>query len=79
MKPQNVTCPKCDGPMVSRVNSQSGQRFWGCKAYPDCKGTRNTDGEARSEYEPRLPFDKDAEPADLPSQRPARLGPRWRQ
>lgn len=42
---ENLKCPKCDGPMVSRANGASGQRFWGCKKYPECRGTLNTDGE----------------------------------
>ncbi len=37
-------CPSCGGPMVSRQNSKTGQRFWGCTKYPRCKGTRDTDG-----------------------------------
>lgn len=41
-----TTCPICEGPMTSRANRTTGQRFWGCNAYPQCKGTRNTDGEA---------------------------------
>lgn len=48
MKPESVTCPECGGEMVSRMNRAKQQRFWGCKRYPDCKGTRNTDGEAKS-------------------------------
>lgn len=32
--------------MKSRANATTGQRFWGCAAYPKCKGTRNTDGDA---------------------------------
>lgn len=49
MKPENVTCPKCDGPMLSKVNRSTGQRFWGCAAYPKCNGTRDTDGLSRAE------------------------------
>jgi ssDNA-binding Zn-finger/Zn-ribbon topoisomerase 1 len=45
MKPQNVTCPECSGPMVSRMNRAKQSRFWGCANYPTCKGTRNTDGD----------------------------------
>lgn len=30
--------------MASRQNKTSGQRFWGCKDFPNCKGTRDTDG-----------------------------------
>lgn len=49
MKPENLKCPDCDGEMISRLNKQSQQRFWGCKDYPRCKGTRNTDGLSRME------------------------------
>jgi ssDNA-binding Zn-finger/Zn-ribbon topoisomerase 1 len=45
---EETKCPICEGPMQSRANRDTGQRFWGCKRYPVCKGTRNTDGEARS-------------------------------
>jgi len=65
MKPENVTCPDCNGPMVSR-KSQHGV-FWGCKNYPNCKGTRNSMGDARTRFE----GDTDDRRADdnMPSQR----------
>lgn len=34
-------CPQCGKPMVLRTaktGKNSGQQFWGCSAYPDCKG-----------------------------------------
>lgn len=37
------TCPKCGSDMVKRVARQganSGKEFWGCVAYPKCKGTK---------------------------------------
>jgi four helix bundle suffix protein len=37
-KPSAPDCPLCGKPMRQR-NSTKG-RFWGCSAYPDCKGTR---------------------------------------
>lgn len=46
MKPQNLICPRCGGPMVSRTNQSEGSRFWGCQNYPKCRGTRDTDGNA---------------------------------
>lgn len=49
MKPENVKCPDCDGPMVSR-KSQYGT-FWGCKSYPKCKGTRDSMGRSKMERE----------------------------
>lgn len=38
-------CPRCGKHMVQRTARQgehAGQPFWGCSAYPDCKGTRPT-------------------------------------
>jgi four helix bundle suffix protein len=34
-------CPQCGKPMVLRTaksGKNAGQQFWGCSAYPDCKG-----------------------------------------
>lgn len=36
-------CPKCGGGMIRRIARQganAGQAFWGCSAYPACRGTR---------------------------------------
>lgn len=33
------TCPRCGGTMARRTNRASGLRFWGCTAYPRCRGT----------------------------------------
>jgi four helix bundle suffix protein len=36
-------CPLCAKPMrlcTARIGSKTGERFWGCSAYPDCRGTR---------------------------------------
>jgi ssDNA-binding Zn-finger/Zn-ribbon topoisomerase 1 len=61
MTPENVKCPKCSGPMVPRKSSFG--MFWGCKDYPQCKGTRDSMGlskaertEARAETEEQDPF-----------------------
>jgi four helix bundle suffix protein len=38
-------CPLCGRPMLQRVartGPHSGQSFWGCSDYPNCKGTRPT-------------------------------------
>lgn len=40
------TCPLCGKPMALRTvreGRNTGQRFWGCSGYPDCKGTRELD------------------------------------
>lgn len=54
-------CPECGGPMVSRQNKSTGQRFWGCKDFPKCTGTRDTDGFSkadRDEIRTGLPSDR---------------------
>ena len=40
-KPQAPLCPACGKPMAlrtARKGTKAGQQFWGCSAYPDCKG-----------------------------------------
>lgn len=34
------SCPSCGSTMIRRANRITGQPFWGCRAYPACKGTR---------------------------------------
>jgi restriction system protein len=34
-------CPRCGHPMrqrTARQGAHAGQAFWGCSAYPDCRG-----------------------------------------
>lgn len=49
MKPEDVKCPECKGDMVSRKSKYG--TFWGCKSYPDCKGTRDSMGNSKEERE----------------------------
>ena len=44
-KPENVTCPECGAPMRPKTGKFG--VFWSCVQYPGCRGTRNSDGEAR--------------------------------
>lgn len=37
---QNPVCPKCGADMIKRMNRQTKDSFWGCVAYPGCRGTR---------------------------------------
>ena len=40
--PNNIVCPICGSEMVDRIagrGANAGKHFWGCKRYPDCKGT----------------------------------------
>lgn len=41
------TCPLCNGKMISRLARATQRRFWGCASFPTCRGTRDTDGEAK--------------------------------
>lgn len=41
-------CPECGKPMVLRkakTGKRAGSEFWGCSAYPECKGARDPEGE----------------------------------
>jgi restriction system protein len=41
--PPGPVCPRCGQPMrqrIARKGKSTGQSFWGCTAFPECKGTR---------------------------------------
>ncbi|MDR8882336.1 restriction endonuclease [Burkholderia multivorans] len=40
------SCPDCGHPMRRRSSLRRGSAFWGCSAYPKCKGTRAYRGES---------------------------------
>jgi len=54
---ENVKCPDCDGPMVSRKGIHG--IFWGCKNYPDCKGTRDNMGRSKADREAEKEQERD--------------------
>ena len=35
-----MKCPKCSSQMEQRTRRSDGNIFWGCKRYPECRGTR---------------------------------------
>ncbi|EKE77878.1 nuclease-related domain-containing protein [Gallaecimonas xiamenensis] len=37
---QGQPCPACGGAMVLRKARNSQERFWGCRRFPQCRGTR---------------------------------------
>lgn len=46
-----LMCPDCGGEMAIRTNRQNGNKFWGCKKYPNCRGTRDENGLSKAERE----------------------------
>jgi len=43
----SFTCPKCGSKMnlkTAKTGPTSGQRFWGCSRFPDCRGSRRYEG-----------------------------------
>lgn len=36
----STDCPRCGDAMVERSNRKTGQKFWGCSAFPACRGVR---------------------------------------
>lgn len=58
--PENVKCPHCEGPMVSRSSKYG--TFWGCKKFPQCKGTRDSMGLSKQERDAERDKDREVEP-----------------
>ena len=60
-------CPKCGAEMVQRTarnGDNRGHNFWGCSAFPACRGTRDVEGresshghKSETKVEPTLDFD----------------------
>jgi ssDNA-binding Zn-finger/Zn-ribbon topoisomerase 1 len=44
---ENVKCPECQGEMTPRTSKHG--KFWGCKSFPRCKGTRDSMGRSKNE------------------------------
>lgn len=42
-----IKCPECNGPMISRTGKFG--VFWGCKKFPECKGTRDNLGRSKKD------------------------------
>lgn len=41
---QVLTCPRCNGEMIKRIaktGARQGQRFFGCRQFPKCRGVVN--------------------------------------
>jgi ssDNA-binding Zn-finger/Zn-ribbon topoisomerase 1 len=66
-KPENVTCPLCDGPMTPRMSAHG--KFWGCQDYPRCRGTRNVMGDANTPRQGDAVRHGGDEDASMPSDR----------
>lgn len=43
-------CPGCDSKMVLRHNGESGEPFWGCSRYSNCRETRSLDPDFHAKY-----------------------------
>ena len=43
-EPEEYKCPDCGSKMLQRKNKQSGNVFYGCSKFPDCRGTRDENG-----------------------------------
>ena len=70
MNPENLTCPHCGGGMTPRLSASG--KFWGCNAYPKCRGTRDVMGEANTRFQSDTVRRGGDEDASMPSDR-------WRQ
>ena len=62
-KPKNLLCPSCGNEsMVPRTSAKG--KFWGCKYYPNCTGTRDINGESKFDRELREEDDAQREPEE---------------
>jgi ssDNA-binding Zn-finger/Zn-ribbon topoisomerase 1 len=46
---ESVKCPDCGGEMISRTGKFG--VFWGCKDFPRCKGTRDSEERSKADRE----------------------------
>lgn len=51
-------CPRCDEPMVKRLNKQTREEFWGCADFPKCTGTRTITGAGQDDARDEMPSDR---------------------
>ena len=71
---ENVKCPECDGEMVSRSGKFG--VFWGCKKFPECKGTRDNMGRSKEDrYKEKFAKDveRDVENEEWPSNKEGKI------
>lgn len=66
---EETKCPECDGPMVSRKGKYG--IFWGCKRYPDCRGTRDSMGRSKAERDAERNSEVEINPDKPASERQA--------
>lgn len=64
-----VKCPECQGPMLRRKSAHGA--FFGCARFPNCRGTRDVNGESRGEREKKND-DSERRYDKLPSERATR-------
>jgi DNA helicase-2/ATP-dependent DNA helicase PcrA len=50
-QPKSPACPKCGGMMMIRNRKSDGNKFWGCRMFPACNGTRGYDGDFQEKVE----------------------------
>lgn len=55
--------------MVPRANKRDGSKFWGCKDFPKCNGTRDSEGLSKEERDARYEGEDDEERNSRPKSR----------
>ncbi len=72
---EETLCPECNKKMISRKGQYG--TFWGCSSYPDCKGTRDSQGRSKAdrqaEKERERKAESDATDEDMQSNSPTIL------
>lgn len=49
MSLEETLCPECNSKMISRSGKYG--VFWGCSKFPECKGTRDSQGRSKADRE----------------------------
>jgi len=57
-QPEELLCPECNYKMALRTNRTNGNKFWGCKKYPNCKGTRDENGLSKADRDEKKQRDE---------------------
>ena len=82
---QSLVCPDCSGCLIPRINGESGQRFFGCETFPECRYTQSEEATQRRAANQPLVIGTDLRaevrrslPWPTRTTGPARRGRQWR-
>jgi len=60
---EETLCPECNEKMVSRKGQYG--TFWGCSKFPNCRGTRDSQGRSKADRDAEKAKDNEVEPSAI--------------